>query len=117
MLRALAVENLVDYLRIWGYYGRRPSFQAHLSLFFNIIAIPCFLCLKMLEDAGGKWGNAVAKRETLVVSSALIILLTVCFFFMHLKWNLSQTKLKNICKENSRIVRKISENKKESESE
>jgi hypothetical protein len=27
----------------------------------------------MLEDAGGKWGNAVAKRETLVVSSTFKI--------------------------------------------
>ena len=37
--------EVVVIMRTWGYYGRRTSFQTNSHFFFNIITIPCFLCL------------------------------------------------------------------------
>ena len=45
----LVLETTRPTPKSWGYYGRRSSFQAHLSFFFNIFAIPCFLCLGQKE--------------------------------------------------------------------
>ena len=45
----LVLETTRPTPKSWGYYGRRSSFQAHSHFFFNIVTIPCFLCLGQKE--------------------------------------------------------------------